>query len=86
MFNCKQVSQLVSESLDHKLGLWTRMQLSMHFAMCGLCARLRKSMLRIHEEAKIHAQQIEDDQVASDLKLSETARQQIKQLIDSGSR
>lgn len=57
MLNCRQVARLVAELLDNKPISWTqRVQLWMHLAMCGLCQRFRRTMLRIDRELKSHAQ------------------------------
>ncbi len=57
MLNCRQVARLVAEQLDNKPVSWPqRVQLWMHLAMCGLCQRFRRTMLRIDKELKTHAQ------------------------------
>ena len=52
MMSCKEVSRLVSESLDRKLSIWQRMQVRMHLMMCGMCTRFRKQTLFLHAAAK----------------------------------
>jgi len=55
MYSCKEVSEIVSRSLEQeRLGPWSRCMLWMHLAMCGLCGRFRKTMIRVDEEAKLH--------------------------------
>lgn len=93
MLNCRQVAQLVSESLDKKLSFGTRMQLWMHLAMCGICSRFRKAILRIQDETKARAHEIENGQPSDDEKLdveklddeklTDKARERIKQVLDS---
>ena len=82
MLNCKQVSQLVSESIDKKLPLMTRMNLWMHLSMCGLCKGFRKTILRVHSEAKAYAADIENDKADSDVQLTADARNRIQQRLD----
>ncbi len=37
MLRCREVSELVSRSLDEPLPLMTRLQVAFHLAMCGMC-------------------------------------------------
>jgi hypothetical protein len=83
MLHCKDVTELVSESLDHKLPLWTRMNLWMHLCMCRLCWGFRKSLLLLHQESQQIAAEIESDCASSDVKLPDESSERLKQLIDS---
>ena len=83
MLNCKEVSQLVSESIDKKLPLWTRMNLMMHLAMCGLCKRFRKSILRVHTEARAYATELENGTADSNVVLTKEAKDRIQQRLES---
>ena len=82
MLDCRQVSRLVSESLDRDLPLWTRMQLWMHLAMCGVCSRFRQLMVRIDRELK---EKVANDQPPTNktATLSAEARQKLKKIIES---
>lgn len=44
MLSCRDTTRLASESLDHRLTLWQRMQVAMHMMMCGPCRRARRLM------------------------------------------
>jgi Putative zinc-finger len=44
MLKCKEITHLVSESQDRKLGLSERMQLEMHLVMCTGCSNFRRQM------------------------------------------
>ncbi len=83
MLNCKQVSQLVSESLDRKLSFWNRTQLMMHLAMCGLCSRFSRVMMRVDQEVNSHAEAIQNGSSDSNLSLSAEARSRIEQAMKS---
>ena len=55
--SCKEVSHLVSQGLDRRLGLAERLRLRAHLAICDGCANfrrqmqfLRKAMLRLGSE------------------------------------
>ena len=85
MLNCKEISKLISASLDHKLTWWQRINLWMHIGMCGLCWRFRKDLLHIHEEAHHYAEEIEQDAADSDGKLSDESRGRMKRLLEAKS-
>jgi hypothetical protein len=84
MYNCKQVSQIVSESLDRKLSFWTWVQLRMHLAMCGVCSRFRKNMIRVDREVKRHAFEVETDNDQNSVQLSEATRDRIQRELAGG--
>ena len=42
MPSCKEVSELLSERLDGRLGLTAGLGLRLHLAMCKACARVEK--------------------------------------------
>jgi len=44
MLTCKETARLVSEGLDRKLSLWTRMNLRLHLMMCGACSAYRRQV------------------------------------------
>ena len=41
MFSCKDVSQLLSESMDRSLPFYQRMLMRLHLSMCKYCSRLK---------------------------------------------
>lgn len=84
MLSCKEVSRLVSESLDRRLTLWQRMQLWMHLLMCGMCARFRKQTLLLHEAAKRYLGIVEELEGDSRDQLGEEVRERIKQTLRTG--
>jgi hypothetical protein len=83
MLNCQDVSKLISESLDHKLSLWKRLNLWMHLCMCDLCWGFRKTLVRIHKETRLHAEEIECDAVEPEIKLPDESRERMKRLLES---
>jgi len=44
MLTCKEVSHLVSQGLDRKLGFGERVALRVHLAICGGCTNFNKQM------------------------------------------
>jgi len=45
LLSCKEVSQLVSQGLDRRLGLVERVRLRIHLAICDGCTNFSKQML-----------------------------------------
>lgn len=44
MLPCKDVSRLVSQGLDRKLGLGERLALRLHFVICESCRNFNRQM------------------------------------------
>ena len=76
MFNCREVTRLVSESLDRELPLSQRIGVKMHLFMCKLCPEVRRQMLFIREAIGRFSQ--EEMSPESDGFLSSEARDRIK--------
>ena len=49
IFSCKQVTGMISESMDSKLSLSQRMGIRFHLMMCKLCTRYQKQLHFIRE-------------------------------------
>lgn len=76
MYSCKEVTQMVSESLDHKLPLVQRMGMRVHLMMCKFCSRYRKQLLLLREALRLQERYIEDTKPL--MTLSQEARERIK--------
>ncbi len=63
IFRCRDVSYLISRSMDQKLPLRTRMGIKFHLMMCDLCLRYKKQLELIHNAIT----KIEDNEVSEDL-------------------
>jgi hypothetical protein len=44
MLSCKDVSKLLSQAQERRLGLWERLGLELHLMMCKGCANVRKQL------------------------------------------
>jgi hypothetical protein len=44
MYSCRDVSRLLSEARERRLGVWERMSLQLHLAMCTGCTNFRKQL------------------------------------------
>ena len=79
MLRCKEVTRLVSESMDHRLGLWQRMNLWMHLSLCRLCAAFSRDLGFLRRAST----QFDDNQEteSGDAALSDSARERIKKAL-----
>lgn len=44
MLSCKDVSRLLSEAQERRLGLWERFNLKVHLMMCRGCTQFHKQL------------------------------------------
>lgn len=44
MPSCKDISGLISQSLDHRLPLQKRLSIRLHVGMCGFCRRYEEQL------------------------------------------
>lgn len=55
MLSCREVTLLLSESLEHPLKFREKMALKMHLAMCDGCHNFDKQMLSLRGLTKLYA-------------------------------
>ncbi len=79
MFNCKEVTRMVSESLDRELPFYQRIGIRMHLLMCKLCSRYRRQLLLLRETIRLQAASSEDTESA--IVLPPGTRERIKRSI-----
>jgi len=80
MFSCKEVTYMVSESLDRKLPLFQRMGVRMHLLMCKFCSRFRKQLLLLSKVSRLHG--TGGAKLDPSVTLSPEARSRIKQAME----
>ena len=80
MLTCKEVSHLVSESLDHRLPLRQRMGVRLHLMMCGMCRAYRDQILLLRRILHLYSK-ADDVENTPDENLSDEARQRIKDAL-----
>jgi hypothetical protein len=76
MFNCKDVSKRVSESMDRSLSLHHRILIKMHLMMCKYCSRFRNQLFVLRDACRLenlHGKDLEDTH-----DLSQDARDRLK--------
>ena len=81
MLSCKEVSHLVSESLDRKLSLWQRIQVRVHLLMCRFCSRFRNQTLFLRDAARHYLMAVEETETSASTGLSPEARDRIKRSL-----
>jgi hypothetical protein len=52
MLSCKDVTRLISASMDTSLPIGKRIGMRLHLLMCTFCARYERQLLLIHETVK----------------------------------
>lgn len=83
MLSCKEVSKLVSESLDRRLPFWQRVQLRVHLSLCKLCKGFETDLLHIRDAAGRDAEESLEPADDSQPKLSPEARQRLQRALES---
>jgi hypothetical protein len=74
--DCRQVSRLQSEALDHKLPILQRIGLRIHLLLCKWCRRYGKQIRFLRDAAHEHPDELAEP---ARQKLPDAARERIKQ-------
>jgi Putative zinc-finger len=80
MLSCRDTTRLASESLDHQLTLWQRMQVAMHMMMCGPCRRARR-LMQFLRDAFGRLSKDEIGQLSTEQSLEPEIRERIKEAL-----
>jgi uncharacterized CHY-type Zn-finger protein len=80
MLSCRDTTRLASESLDHPLTWWQRMQVAMHMVMCGPCRRARR-LMQFLREAFGRLSKEEFEQLSTEQSLAPEIRERIKEAL-----
>jgi len=83
MFNCKEVSRRVSESMDHDLPVYQRMLIRMHLLMCRYCSRFRRQVMFLRDICRSH--QLDESALDTSVNLPSDSRERIRQTLKSSS-
>jgi len=84
MLSCKDVTRLISESMDHSLPLGKRIGVRLHLLICKFCARYERQLILIRETFRRLAATVESPGGSFGETLSEEAKGRIKKtLVDS---
>ncbi len=83
MLSCKDVTQLISRSMDTSLPVGKRIGVRIHLLICRFCARYEKQLLLIRETVRSIVAEEETPEGVSKELLSEDARGRIRQSLRS---
>lgn len=78
MLSCKDVTKLVSESMDRSLPLGKRIGVRFHLIICKWCARYKRQLLLIRETVMRLASTVEAHGVPAGESLSAEAKERIR--------
>ena len=80
MLNCKQSSQLISQSLDRKLTIKERFALKFHLLICRYCKRFSQQLKSLSVMLKGMTADVEND---TTIKMSSSSKKRIAESIAS---
>ncbi len=83
MLSCRDVTQLISRSMDTSLPVGKRIGVRIHLLICRFCARYEKQLLLIRETVRRVVAEEELPGAPSAEALSEDARGRIRQALQS---
>jgi len=75
---CREISKVVSDSLDRELPFRVRMELRLHLMMCGLCRNYHKQSLLIRKSLRFGG-----DELTADHSIPEAAALRIQEALNA---
>jgi hypothetical protein len=78
MLSCRDVTQLISQSMDTTLPIGKRMGVRIHLLICKFCKRYERQLLLIRETLRRHAATEDHPERPAGELLSPEARDRIK--------
>jgi len=78
MLSCKDVTRLLSESMDHSLPIGKRVGVRFHLLICKFCARYERQLLLIRETVRRLAAMEDAYGSLTVERLSEEAKERIR--------
>lgn len=82
MLSCKEVTQLVSQSLDGRLGWRARVGVRLHLLVCRACVRFVRQMRFLRTAAQHFSRACPETAAAP--RLSAAARERIARALNTG--
>lgn len=81
MLSCKEVTQLISESMDISLPIGKRIGMRLHLLICRFCARYERQLLLIRETVRRIAAMEDANGSPIGERLSEEAKERIRKSL-----
>ena len=79
MLNCRDMTRLISDSMEQRISVRQRIEIWMHVLMCGLCRRFRADAISLRRRLrKLDAESVS---AASRQRLPEECKQKICRAI-----
>ena len=79
MYNCKEVSEMVSDSMDRALPFYQRVLMRMHLLMCKYCTRCREHFETLRAASRyeeLHGKELDDSHA-----LSNDGKERLKEFL-----
>ena len=80
MLDCKQTSQLISQSLDRPLMMRERFALKLHLLICKYCKRFSQQVQTLHVAIKTMVSSIESN---NSIEMPLVAKKRIADLVEA---
>ena len=84
MLRCREISKLVSESMEQDLPLRRRLEVRMHLMMCRLCSGFARQIRLLRRAAREHPERLGPQESTPEAGLPEEARERIKAALGNG--
>ncbi len=81
MLSCKEVSRLVSDSMERELPLRKRISLRVHLMMCKLCKGYKRQILFLRDAMRHYTASLDSDTPQPKEALSPEARKRIQNAL-----
>jgi hypothetical protein len=78
MLNCRETAELLSQSLEKNLSLWTRIKIRIHLMMCAFCIRFKKQMDFLHRTISDSREELNSLPLASVSDMPEDLKKRIQ--------
>ncbi len=96
MLNCKDMTKLISDSLEHQVPFRRRMEMRLHIMMCTLCRNFRENAMLLRKVARSSPDiassdtespsRVGENQPEASIKLSPAAKRRIIAALEDSPR
>ena len=80
MLSCKEITELVSKSLDTKIPFMKRVELRLHLMVCKFCNRYAKQVRSLHSTIKRGGFDSVDESASLSAEFKDNMKQALKSL------